>query len=83
MLNLLEDEKLSEAELTRVRELLKEDAKHHSLAMMAVLRRAMLTLDRRFGFDGRVFWLRFDEVFELNGLNAVHPAVLIRSLLRP
>jgi predicted transcriptional regulator len=30
VLNLLEDEKLSEEELTRVRELLKEDAKHEN-----------------------------------------------------
>ncbi len=50
---------------------LKEDAKHHSLSEMAVLRRAVLTLDRRFGLDGRVFWLRFDEVLSLNGQNAV------------
>lgn len=49
---------------------LKEDAKHHSLSEMAVLRRAVLTLDRRFGFDGRVFWLRFDELLSLNGQNA-------------
>ena len=34
---------------------LKEDAKHHSLGELAVLRRAVLTLDRRFGLDGRVF----------------------------
>ena len=46
---------------------LKEDAKHHSLSEMAVLRRAVLTLDRRFGLDGRVFCLRFDELFSLNG----------------
>jgi phosphohistidine swiveling domain-containing protein len=49
---------------------LKEDAKHHSLAEMAVLRRAVLTLDRRFGLDGRVFFLRFDELFTLNGQSA-------------
>ena len=49
---------------------LKEDAKHHSLSEMAVLRRAVLTLDRRFGLDGRVFWLRFDELLSLNGQNA-------------
>jgi phosphohistidine swiveling domain-containing protein len=49
---------------------LKEDAKHHSLGMMAVLRRAVLALDRRFGLDGRVFWLSFDEVLSLNGQNA-------------
>ena len=50
---------------------LKEDAKHHSLSEMAVLRRAVLTLDRRFGLDGRVFNLRFDELFSLNGQNVV------------
>jgi phosphohistidine swiveling domain-containing protein len=49
---------------------LKEDAKHHSLSEMAVLRRAVMTLDRRFGLDGRVFWLRFEELFSLTGQNA-------------
>ena len=49
---------------------LKEDAKHHSLSEMAVLRRAVMTLDRRFGLDGRVFWLRFDELLSLNGQSA-------------
>jgi phosphohistidine swiveling domain-containing protein len=49
---------------------LKEDAKHHSLAEVAVLRRAVLTLDRRFGLDGRAFFLRFDELLGLNGQNA-------------
>jgi phosphohistidine swiveling domain-containing protein len=37
---------------------------------MAVLRRAVMTLDRRFGLDGRVFWLRFEELFSLTGQNA-------------
>ena len=49
---------------------LKEDAKHHSLCELAVLRRAVLTLDRRFGLDGRAFFLRFDELLTLNGQNA-------------
>ena len=49
---------------------LKEDAKHHSLGELAVLRRALLVLDRRFGFDGRIFQLRFDEVLGLDGTNA-------------
>jgi phosphohistidine swiveling domain-containing protein len=49
---------------------LKEDAKHHSLSEMAVLRRAVMTLDRRFGLDGRVFWLRFEDLFSLTGQNA-------------
>ena len=50
---------------------LKEDAKHHSLREMAVLRRAILTLDRRFGLEGRVFYLNFDELLSLTGKNAV------------
>jgi rhodanese-related sulfurtransferase/membrane protein insertase Oxa1/YidC/SpoIIIJ/phosphohistidine swiveling domain-containing protein len=58
---------------------LKEDAKHHSLSEMAVLRRAVLTLDRRFGLDGRIFWLRFDELLSLNGHNATQLRELSRS----
>jgi phosphohistidine swiveling domain-containing protein len=58
---------------------LKEDAKHHSLSELAVLRRAAMTLDRRFGLDGRVFWLRFDEVLSLNGHNATQLRELSRS----
>lgn len=50
---------------------LKEDAKHHSLRQLAVLRRALLTLDRRFGLEGLVFYLTFDELMTLNGKNAV------------
>ena len=50
---------------------LKEDAKHHSLRELAVLRRAVLTLDRRFGLEGRAFYLRFDELLSLNGKNAM------------
>ena len=46
---------------------LKEDAKHHSLRELAVLRRALLTLDRRFGLEGDVFYLTFDELLTLNG----------------
>ena len=58
---------------------LKEDAKHHSLSEMAVLRRAVLTLDRRFGLDGRVFWLRFDELFTLSGSSAAQLRELANS----
>jgi phosphohistidine swiveling domain-containing protein len=49
---------------------LKEDAKHHSLFEMATLRRAVLTLDRRFGLEGRAFYLRFDELLTLSGVTA-------------
>ena len=58
---------------------LKEDAKHHSLGEMAVLRRAVLTLDRRFGLDGRIFYLRFDEMLTLSGSTATSLRELARS----
>ncbi len=50
---------------------LKEDAKHHSLRELAVLRRAVLTLDKRFGLDGRAFYLNFDELLSMTGKNVV------------
>jgi rhodanese-related sulfurtransferase/membrane protein insertase Oxa1/YidC/SpoIIIJ/phosphohistidine swiveling domain-containing protein len=43
-------------------ETLKEDAKHHSLRELAVLRRAVLALDRQLGLGGSVFHLTFDEI---------------------
>ncbi len=49
---------------------LKEDAKHHSLHELATLRRAIVSLDQRFAFDGRIFYLTFDELLSLNGENA-------------
>jgi rhodanese-related sulfurtransferase/membrane protein insertase Oxa1/YidC/SpoIIIJ/phosphohistidine swiveling domain-containing protein len=58
---------------------LKEDAKHHSLGELAVLRRAVLALDRRFGLDGRIFHLRFDELMTLNGPNATRLRELARN----
>jgi phosphohistidine swiveling domain-containing protein len=66
-------------DIARSFQTLKEDAKHHSLSEMAVLRRAVLTLDRRFGLDGRIFWLRFDELLSLNGHNATQLRELSRS----
>ena len=41
---------------------LKEDARHHSLRELAVLRRIVLALDRRLGLEGRIFFLRLDEL---------------------
>jgi hypothetical protein len=58
---------------------LKEDAKHHSLRELAVLRRAVLTLDRRLELDGLSFYLRFDELQTLNGPNATQLLELARS----
>ena len=49
---------------------LKEDAKHHSLGELAVLRRAILALDRRYGLVGRSFYLGFDELLAIDGSNA-------------
>lgn len=44
---------------------LKEDARHHSLRELAILRRAILTLDYRLGLAGLSFFLRFDELLSL------------------
>ncbi len=49
---------------------MKEDAKHQSLREMANLRRAILSLGRRFAFDDRVFFLNFDELLCINEQNA-------------
>ena len=49
---------------------LKEDAKHHSLRELAVLRRALLALDRRFKLDGLVFYLTFEELEALRDASA-------------
>jgi rhodanese-related sulfurtransferase/phosphohistidine swiveling domain-containing protein len=49
---------------------LKEDAKHHSLRELAVLRRALLALDRQLGFNSLIFHLSFQELAMLNEENA-------------
>ena len=36
-----------------------------------MLRRAVLTLDKRFGLDGRAFYLNFDELLSMTGKNVV------------
>ena len=46
-------------------QVLKEDAKHHSLRELAVLRRIVLAVDRRFELDGSVFHLTLAELQEL------------------
>ena len=45
---------------------LKEDAKHHSLRELAVLRRAILALDRRLGLNGLAFYLTFAELLSIS-----------------
>jgi rhodanese-related sulfurtransferase/membrane protein insertase Oxa1/YidC/SpoIIIJ/phosphohistidine swiveling domain-containing protein len=47
-------------------ESLKEDAKHHSLRQLAVLRHAVLALDRRFALEGLAFYLDFAELHALS-----------------
>jgi phosphohistidine swiveling domain-containing protein len=44
---------------------LKEEAKHHGLRELALLRKALLALDRQLGSRGDVFYLRVEEVREL------------------
>lgn len=48
---------------------LKEDAKHHALRELAVLRDMLVALDRRLGFDGTIFQLELAELFALDGRN--------------
>jgi len=50
---------------------LKENAKHHSLRELAIMRRALLTLDGRFLLDGLVFYLTFDELLAQGGAGAI------------
>lgn len=60
------DPKLKEAVLAACTfQTLKEDAKHHSLREIAVLRSALLAVDRRFKLDGLVFQLTFEELDSL------------------
>jgi phosphohistidine swiveling domain-containing protein len=49
---------------------LKEDAKHHALRELALLRRAIQAVDRRFGLGGLIFQLTFEDIAALaNGNN--------------
>jgi len=47
-------------------ESLKEDGKHHSLRQLAVIRRAVLAIDRRFGLEGLAFYLTLSELLSLH-----------------
>lgn len=55
---------------------LKEDAKHHALRELALLRRLLLALDRRLGLQGAVFHLTLEELTAFDGRN---PAELART----
>jgi rhodanese-related sulfurtransferase/phosphohistidine swiveling domain-containing protein len=59
------DDTVRTVRVARQFETLKEDAKHHALRELAVLRRAIVALDRRLGFEGLVFYLTFDELGSL------------------
>jgi phosphohistidine swiveling domain-containing protein len=45
---------------------LKEDAKHHALREVAVIREMLLALDRKLGFGGAIFDLELDELLGLD-----------------
>jgi rifampicin phosphotransferase len=49
---------------------LKEDAKHHSLRELAVLRRAIIVLARRFDLGDGIFYLTVDELLKLDHASA-------------
>jgi rifampicin phosphotransferase len=57
-------------------ETLKEDAKHHSLRQLAIIRRAVLALDRRFGLGNLAFYLTIEELLTL----AERPVEAMRDL---
>ena len=61
----LPDDLAGLVESARRLETLKEDAKHHSLRELALLRRAIVALDRRLGWDGLSFHLTFEELARL------------------
>jgi len=44
---------------------LKEEAKHHCLRELALLRRVLLEIDRRLGLEGAIFNVEIDEIVEL------------------
>ena len=59
-------------------QVLKEDAKHHCLRQLALIRKLFLALDERFGLNGGIFQLTLDEVMNLNTMgNQEHVKELI------
>jgi rifampicin phosphotransferase len=52
-------------------QVLKEDAKHHMLRELALLRKIVLAVDRRFGLEGSIFHLTFSEIAGLDGPDRV------------
>jgi rhodanese-related sulfurtransferase/membrane protein insertase Oxa1/YidC/SpoIIIJ/phosphohistidine swiveling domain-containing protein len=62
-------------QVARQYQVLKEDAKHESLRQLAVLRHALMELDRRLNLSGLIFYLTFDELSDLkkNGSVRLRP----------
>lgn len=58
---------------------LKEDAKHHALHEIALLRRALLALDEKLGLEGCIFQLTLDEVLALTLDNVASARSLIKQ----
>ncbi len=55
-------------------QVLKEEAKHHSLRELAVIRRILLALGARLGLDDDIFYLTRREIVELRGGPALKAA---------
>lgn len=76
----------TEVERARRFQSFKEEAKHHCLKELAVIRRLLLELDRRFHLDGAVFYLTLDEALGLedaaSGLRAAAIAARRRDDLQ-
>ena len=75
------DNRLAAAALDRALryQALKEEAKHHCLRELAVIRRLLLEVDLRFGLDGSVFYLDLDEIFALSEDSAKRAAEVARA----
>ncbi len=67
--------------IARRYQVLKEDAKHESLRHLAVLRHALMELDRRLNLSGLCFYLTFEELAELQarGAAALRPVASRRQ----
>lgn len=60
-------------------QMLKEDAKHQSLRHLAIIRKLLMAIDRRFNMSGLCFHLNFDEILELQNLTTADLLDLARS----
>mgnify|MGYP001474818069 FL=1 len=58
---------------------LKEDAKHHGLRELAVLRAVLAALDQRYALDGGIFYLALDEIACLDTASAAGLSELARE----